>query len=85
MSEKTNKKPVKCGCGGEANVYSWNEEDDGVQSIHYHAICMKCGIETNAYDTEAEAIRAWNRAMSGNEIGVRPSRMAEWLAQPLTK
>lgn len=56
-------KPVKCGCSGESRIYSWNEEDDGVQSIHYHAICMKCGIETNAYDTEAEAITAWNKAM----------------------
>ena len=55
-------KPVNCGCGGEAKIYSWNEEDD-VQSIHYHTICMNCGIETNAYDTEIEAIEAWNRAM----------------------
>ena len=63
MSEEL--KPIRCGCGGEANVYSWKEEDDGIQSIHYHAICMKCGIETNAYDTEAEAITAWNTAMNG--------------------
>lgn len=63
-------KPVRCGCGGEANVYSWNEEDDGVQSIHYHTICMKCGIETNAYETEAEAITAWNRAMGATDTNV---------------
>ena len=77
MSEEL--KPVNCGCGGEAQV---------LHPSYTHCIvvmCGKCGIKTPYMNTEAEAIKAWNRAMSGNEIGVRPSRMAEWLAQPLTK
>ena len=75
--ENCQPKPVKCGCGGESKIYSWNEEDDGIQSIHYHAICMKCGIETNAYDTEAEAITAWNKAMGERTTKVEDIQV-EW-------
>lgn len=49
-------KPVRCGCGGEARtgkIYgdAWTVE------------CTECGIQSGCYDTEAEAITAWNRAM----------------------
>ena len=56
-------KPVRCGCGGEA-VKVQHELFDRVFKWRIH--CMKCGIETRMYNTEAEAITAWNRAMSGN-------------------
>ena len=60
-------KPVKCGCGGEANIYTyeaiWKKTEDGYQRS---VGCLKCGISTQLYDTEAEAVKAWNRAMSGN-------------------
>ena len=53
-------KPVRCGCGGEANVIS------GVNIPRSLVICKKCGIGTMTYDTEAEAVEAWNKAMSGS-------------------
>jgi hypothetical protein len=53
-------KPVQCGCGGEARTgkiygYAWTVE------------CTECGIQSGCYDTEAEAIQAWNRAMGSTE------------------
>ena len=75
-------KPVRCGCGGEA-VKVQHELFSCVFGWDIH--CMKCGIETQMFDTEAEAISAWNKAMTGNETGIRPPRLAEWAAQPLTK
>lgn len=65
-------KPVRCVCGGEAQVF-FPFTNNSVYMIE----CKKYGICTNAYETEVEAITAWNRAMSGNETGVRPPRMAE--------
>ena len=79
--ENCQPKPVRCGCGGEAKVQR-------VRTLKSHLIvvmCTKCEIATNYYTNEAEAITAWNRAMNGNETGVRSPRIAEWLAQPLTK
>lgn len=54
-------KPVRCGCGGEAfagEVRFWGR--------CYTVQCSECGIETKPHPTEAEAVTAWNRAMSGN-------------------
>lgn len=70
-------KPVRCGCGGEANIYiyeaRWKITEDGYQRS---VGCLKCGIATQLYDTEAEAITAWNRAMSGaKDINV-PNKFA---------
>ena len=50
------KQPVPCGCGGEARIGkiycdAWTVE------------CTECGIQSGCYDTEVEAIEAWNRAM----------------------
>lgn len=60
-------KPVRCGCGGEANIYAyearWKKTEDGYQRS---VGCLKCGIATQLYDTGAEAITAWNTAMSGS-------------------
>lgn len=57
-------KPVRCGCGGEAKI-------DKIQSVkgnRYSMICQKCLISTAyKYNTEAEAIEAWNRAMGAVE------------------
>ena len=53
-------KPVRCGCGGEAQV---------MHPSYTHCIvimCGKCGLKTPYMNTEAEAITAWNRAMSGS-------------------
>lgn len=53
-------KPVRCGCGGEANV---------LHPSYTHCIvvmCGKCGIKTPYMNSEAEAVEAWNKAMKGN-------------------
>lgn len=77
-------KPVRCGCGGEAILkhycYSYGDDDQ-----YYFVWCERCDIQTKTYPTEAEAVEAWNKAMCGNETGIRPPRLAEWAAQPLTK
>jgi len=55
-------KPVRCGCGGEANiVFPFMHTDI------YLIECNNCGICTSSYNTEAEAITAWNRAMGVDE------------------
>lgn len=59
MSEEL--KPVNCGCGGSCNT-----QFDCNESKPWYCECDSCGIVTLCYDTEAEAIQAWNRAMSGN-------------------
>lgn len=56
MSEEL--KPVKCGCGGETVIMP-------TPSGRFAVGCKKCDICTGLYNTEAEAITAWNRAMSG--------------------
>ena len=64
-------KPVNCGCGGEAyagEVHFWGR--------CYTVQCSECGIETEPQNTEAEAIQAWNKAMSAERI--------EWLAEYAT-
>ena len=56
-------KPVNCGCGGEAivdrNAPNWTV-------IH----CEKCGICLNNFDTEVEAVKAWNKAMGADKNSI---------------
>lgn len=52
-------KPMRCGCGGEATL--GHDAEYG-----YDVFCIKCGIATDYYNTEAEAIMAWNRAMGAD-------------------
>ena len=54
-------KPVNCGCGGKAIVGSWWRYSDGKRV--YAVSCAKCGIQIKPFDTETEAITAWNKAM----------------------
>lgn len=67
MSEEL--KPVNCGCGGEAHIYTyearWKITEDGYQRS---VGCLKCGIATQLYDTEAEAIQSWNKAMGVDKV-----------------
>lgn len=59
-------KPVRCGCGGEAKVIKHEYFEC---SPTYGVTCYKCGTATNqGFDTEAEAIQAWNTAMGGNHF-----------------
>lgn len=72
-------KPVRCGCGGEAEVVrisSFKSHD--VFTANAFVVCKKCKIETAYYScdlypyiskeraykyAESEAIEAWNKAM----------------------
>lgn len=57
-------KPVRCGCGGEAEVLN-------PSYTHCKIIaCSRCGIRTPYMNTEAEAVSAWNRAM-GNRYELK--------------
>lgn len=56
-------KPVRCGCGGAVICIRGKDmywKPGGLYEVH----CLGCGLNTKLYATEAEAIRAWNRAMS---------------------
>ena len=57
-----NVKPVPCGCGGEAwTDYIIGEPSEGVG---WFVCCKNCDIQLPPeYNTEAEAIEAWNWAM----------------------
>ena len=59
MSQRN--EPVNCGCGGEAKVYDCDKYDSF--SMLYWVSCEKCDITTDSYDSEEEAIDAWNKAM----------------------
>ena len=57
-------KPVRCGCGGEAEVIKHTFHG---ASPSYGVECTNCHAESwQFYDTEAEAITAWNRAMGSH-------------------
>lgn len=68
-------KLVNCGCGGEAQT---GKSYSGFYSVE----CMNCGMQSGYYDTESEAITAWNQAMSGfvNDTNV-VSKVAKVLNQ----
>lgn len=55
-------KPCHCGCGGKAMPYV------SPITTRWLLQCESCKIETAFYDTEAEAIEAWNTAM-GRKTG----------------
>lgn len=57
-------KPVNCGCGGEAVANDYIDRYENKTEYFVH--CVKCGICSADYNTESEAVTAWNRAMSGS-------------------
>ena len=68
-------KPVRCGCGGEAEV---------LHPSYTHCIvvmCGKCGIKTPYMNSEAEAITTWNRAMGATDknVGDKERKKGEWI------
>jgi hypothetical protein len=72
-------KPVRCGCGGEAEVHK--------PTMHMFSVhCISCGVGTGRiYPTEAEAIEAWNRAMSAKDINVPNKERYREIALKLLK
>lgn len=57
-------KPVRCGCGGEAEVHIMGHE---LTKTQYYINCEKCDTRTWLFDTEAEAVTVWNKAMGAKE------------------
>ena len=54
-------KPVNCGCGGEAEIIKHTYHK---LSPSYGIRCTNCHTESwQFYNTDAEAIQAWNKAM----------------------
>ena len=65
-------RPVRCGCGGEAYCLAYENTIRVTEDGYDHSIyCSKCHIETKLYDTEAEAIEAWNKAMGERTAKVK--------------
>lgn len=62
MGDSEEMKPVRCGCGGKAEIR--------YQSDMYGVRCSKCFIWNGGFNTEAEAIEAWNKAMGAKDINV---------------
>ena len=58
-------KPVRCGCGGKADVLVGYPNRKG--QIYYRVKCWECGTQTIHKRTREEAIEAWNKAM-GNRM-----------------
>ena len=64
-------KPVRCGCGGKAEVLKFHNDT-------WLVICDKCRTSSENYRSRDKAIQAWNMAMSGNREGLsRVERMAK--------
>lgn len=71
-------KPVRCGCGGEAIILSFENLDN---SISVYVSCSKCHTSTVSFcgeQAKSNAIEAWNKAMGEraplakvNEIATR--------------
>jgi hypothetical protein len=55
-------KPVRCGCGGEPVV--GHIETSG----RWYIGCPDCDICTGLYNTEAEVVQAWNKAMGADKV-----------------
>lgn len=52
--------PVRCGCGGKAWTYiGW----PGVEFVK----CSKCGARSRDFARRINAVKSWNRAMSGGK------------------
>lgn len=63
-------KLVRCGCGGKAVAIG--DADNNI----YFVKCDKCWISTNLFHSKAEAITAWNKAMSGAKNINAPCKFA---------
>lgn len=71
--EKNQSKPVRCGCGGEAEIlHSYKK--------YAFVYCKQCETMTTDFPTEAEVIEAWNRAMGGN-VQIEGANVPERIAR----
>lgn len=60
-------KPVRCGCGGEAEVLKFNNGS-------WLVMCNKCRTSSENYTSKDKAITAWNRAMGAKTAKVEGNR-----------
>lgn len=61
-------KPVRCGCGGEAEIFHIAPE--GYEGS-YCVRCMECLTQTPFFNKDKDkAIEAWNRAMGERTVNV---------------
>lgn len=67
-------KLVNCGCGGEAFVHIMGHE---LTKTQYYINCEKCDTRTWFFDTEAEAVTVWNKAMGSTEKSSIVERIAK--------
>ena len=51
-------------CGGEARL------GERFRPLPSYVICKNCGAQTDYFDTEEEAIEAWNRRADNEERSV---------------
>lgn len=57
-----NKKLKPCNCGGTAGLVYDTDDTDGILHYQWFAACENyCGMHTAGYETEEEAVEAWNR------------------------
>lgn len=76
-------KPVKCGCGGEAQI-DWVLQPDGVYMTGVY--CENCGTKTIPFWSMEKdkaidyAVTTWNMAMGAKDINV-PNKTAkvDWI------
>ena len=60
--------PVRCGCGGEAEVHVIGDETG---TLGVYVVCEKCLTQTEVKRTEVEAVEAWNIAMGERTAKVK--------------
>ena len=69
---------ARCGCGGEAQT---GKSYSGFYSVE----CINCGMQSGYYDTEADAITAWNKAMGERTAKVESLVLASYPSQMVWK
>ena len=74
--------PVRCGCGGEAEVHIMGHE---LINAQYYINCEKCDTRTWFFDTEAEAVTAWNKAMGVSKMENTTERTVKVERKKLTE
>ena len=60
-------KPVRCGCGGEANVKDYKTLSD---ETAFYVSCRVCDTSTRSFLTKEKAIQTWNKAMGERTANV---------------